>query len=82
MEKTYNPHSIEQRWYEAWEKAGYFTPKGQGDPYCIMIPPPNVTGDTGIDEFCWAHRPPFHRLMAVRERTHSWATTTFPPSPL
>jgi valyl-tRNA synthetase len=44
MEKTYNPHSIEQRWYNIWEKNGYFTPQGKGKPYCIMIPPPNVTG--------------------------------------
>jgi len=45
MEKTYNPHSIEQRWYQTWEDQGYFAPAG-GDaaPYCIMIPPPNVTG--------------------------------------
>ncbi|HEX22549.1 MAG TPA: valine--tRNA ligase, partial [Chromatiales bacterium] len=45
MEKTYDPHSIEQRWYETWEKKGYFAPSGKGDPYCIMIPPPNVTGN-------------------------------------
>ena len=38
MDKTYNPHSIEQRWYETWEQAGYFAPTGQGEPYCIMIP--------------------------------------------
>ncbi|MCP4701194.1 MAG: valine--tRNA ligase [Gammaproteobacteria bacterium] len=44
MEKTYNPHAIEQHWYETWENRGYFTPAGSGDPYCIMIPPPNVTG--------------------------------------
>ncbi len=44
MEKTYEPHSIEQRWYETWESRGYFAPAGAGDPYCIMIPPPNVTG--------------------------------------
>ena len=44
MEKTYNPHSIEQKWYETWEKEGHFTPSGEGKPYCIMIPPPNVTG--------------------------------------
>jgi valyl-tRNA synthetase len=34
----------EQRWYEHWEKQGYFAPSGHGAPYCIMIPPPNVTG--------------------------------------
>jgi len=44
MEKTYNPHAIEQHWYETWEKAGHFKPSGDGTPYCIMIPPPNVTG--------------------------------------
>ena len=44
MEKTYDPHKIEQRWYQTWEERGYFTPSGEGEPYCIMIPPPNVTG--------------------------------------
>jgi valyl-tRNA synthetase len=44
MDKTYDPHAIEQRWYERWERAGYFVPRGSGAPYCIMIPPPNVTG--------------------------------------
>ncbi|MGH8492369.1 MAG: valine--tRNA ligase [Moraxellaceae bacterium] len=44
MEPTFNPADIESQWYETWEKAGYFKPGGKGDPYCIMIPPPNVTG--------------------------------------
>ncbi|MDX1345249.1 MAG: valine--tRNA ligase, partial [Sedimenticolaceae bacterium] len=45
MDKTYNPHSIEQRWYETWEKNGWFVPADKGEgAYCIMIPPPNVTG--------------------------------------
>jgi valyl-tRNA synthetase len=44
MEKTYDPHAIEQRIYQHWETAGHFAPGHQGDPYCIMIPPPNVTG--------------------------------------
>ncbi|UCE90542.1 MAG: class I tRNA ligase family protein, partial [Pseudomonadota bacterium] len=44
MDKTYNPHAIEQRWYQAWEDKGYFAPGGTGESYCIMIPPPNVTG--------------------------------------
>lgn len=44
MEKTYQPQSIEQSWYQKWEEAGYFKPSGEGDSYCIMIPPPNVTG--------------------------------------
>ncbi|HET7370042.1 MAG TPA: valine--tRNA ligase, partial [Gammaproteobacteria bacterium] len=44
MDKTYDPHAIEQDWYRRWEAAGYFAPRGDGEPYCIMIPPPNVTG--------------------------------------
>jgi valyl-tRNA synthetase len=44
MEKTYKPESIETNCYNNWEKNNYFAPKGEGDPYCIMLPPPNVTG--------------------------------------
>lgn len=48
MDKTYDPHSLEQRWYQTWEERGYFAPRPQqsdpNDAYCIMIPPPNVTG--------------------------------------
>ncbi len=44
MDKTYQPGALEQRIYERWEAAGYFAPSGDGEPYCIMIPPPNVTG--------------------------------------
>jgi len=65
MEKTYEPQKIEQFWYEIWEKNGYFEPSGRGDPYCIMIPPPNVTGslhmghafqDTIMDALIRYHR--------------------------
>jgi valyl-tRNA synthetase len=44
MQKTYNPQDIETRWYRHWEEREYFRPSGNGKPYCIMIPPPNVTG--------------------------------------
>ncbi|HTF95469.1 MAG TPA: valine--tRNA ligase [Cellvibrio sp.] len=44
MDKTYQPHAIENQWYQTWEKKAYFKPAGEGNPYCIMIPPPNVTG--------------------------------------
>jgi valyl-tRNA synthetase len=65
MEKTYAPQAIEQRWYDTWEAGGHFTPSGTGDPYCIMIPPPNVTGslhmghafqDTIMDALTRYHR--------------------------
>ncbi|MBA1247232.1 valine--tRNA ligase [Pseudomonas luteola] len=44
MDKTYQPHDIETSWYQTWESKGYFAPQGSGEPYTIMIPPPNVTG--------------------------------------
>jgi len=75
MEKIYNPHSIEQRWYETWENNGYFSASTttenssqnavKKNAYCIMIPPPNVTGrlhmghafqDTIMDALTRYHR--------------------------
>jgi len=65
MEKTYSPHSIEQRWYQTWEENGYFAANQDGQSYCIMIPPPNVTGslhmghafqDTIMDALTRYHR--------------------------
>ena len=44
MDKTYQPHAIETALYQNWEAKGYFAPQGSGEPYTIMIPPPNVTG--------------------------------------
>jgi valyl-tRNA synthetase len=44
MDKSYQPADIEQRVYARWEENGYFAAQGDGEPYCIMIPPPNVTG--------------------------------------
>lgn len=44
MDKTYQPHAIESNWYQNWEQNNYFAPQGSGEPYTIMIPPPNVTG--------------------------------------
>ena len=45
-EKPYDPKSVEERWYAAWIAAGSFhaDPSRPGDPYAIVIPPPNVTG--------------------------------------
>ena len=44
MDKSYDPKSIEVDWYNRWEKNNYFSPNGKGTSYCIMLPPPNVTG--------------------------------------
>jgi valyl-tRNA synthetase len=44
MEKTYSPQNIEAQCYQEWEDKGYFKASGHGSPYCILLPPPNVTG--------------------------------------
>ena len=49
MEKTYDPQAIEQTWYQRWESNAYFSPETSltaetDSSFCIMIPPPNVTG--------------------------------------
>jgi valyl-tRNA synthetase len=46
LDKHYNPADIEARLYDAWEAAGAFkaNQRPDGDPFCIVIPPPNVTG--------------------------------------
>ncbi|GLR72824.1 valine--tRNA ligase [Agaribacter marinus] len=44
MEKTFNPSQIEKACYAHWESNGMFRASGYGEPYCILLPPPNVTG--------------------------------------
>jgi valyl-tRNA synthetase len=49
LEKSFDPHAIEKRWYPTWESRGYFAhprdSRNLGTPaYCIQLPPPNVTG--------------------------------------
>jgi valyl-tRNA synthetase len=65
MQKTYNPEDIEGEIYADWERLGCFAPSGSGEPYCIMLPPPNVTGtlhmghafqDTIMDALTRLHR--------------------------
>ena len=65
MDKKYQPHKFEEKHYKCWEENGYFKPQGKGDPYCIVIPPPNVTGtlhmghafqDTIMDSLTRYHR--------------------------
>lgn len=46
MEKVYNPHAIEEKWYTYWIEKGYFVADNTagGPPFSMVIPPPNVTG--------------------------------------
>ncbi len=67
LAKSFEPQSIEAHWYPVWESSGYFRAKTDADrnAYCIMLPPPNVTGtlhmghafqDTLMDALIRYHR--------------------------
>jgi len=46
LPKTYDPQAIEAKWYDWWKQRGFFRAEAEwgGQPYTIVIPPPNVTG--------------------------------------
>lgn len=44
MDKNYSPETIEKKWAHQWEHLYKFAPRGTGQNFCIMLPPPNVTG--------------------------------------
>ncbi len=57
LDKNYDPQTLERTWYQTWESRGWFAPAGSrgskaqtdgASAYCIMIPPPNVTGSLHI----------------------------------
>jgi len=85
MEKRYDPHAIEQHWYETWEEQGHFAPNGSdAAPYCIMIPPPNVTGtlhmghafqDTLMDTLTRYHRMKGHNTLWQPGTDHAGIAT-------
>jgi valyl-tRNA synthetase len=84
MDKSYQPQDIEQRIYNRWEEKGYFTPEGDGTPYCIVIPPPNVTGtlhmghafqDTIMDALTRFHRMLGHRTLWQPGMDHAGIAT-------
>ena len=84
MEKTYNPQSIEQRWYETWEKNDNFSPKGGKESFSIMIPPPNVTGslhmghgfnNTVMDTLTRYHRMKGHNTLWQPGSDHAGIAT-------
>jgi len=84
LSKTYHPGDIEQDIYQQWEDANLFAPRGNGTPYCIMIPPPNVTGslhmghafqDTVMDILIRYHRMRGHRTLWQAGTDHAGIAT-------
>src|SRR3990167_5190197 len=61
----YIPDALEKECYDFWEQQGYFKPRGLGQPYCIMLPPPNVTGSLHMGHGFQ------HTLMDILTRYHS-----------
>ena len=84
MDKSYQPENIERRHYERWEESGWFAPRGDGEPYCIVIPPPNVTGtlhmghafqDTIMDALTRYHRMKGRRTLWQPGMDHAGIAT-------
>ncbi len=48
LAKTYTPNEYEPSIYALWEESGVFKPKGQGQPYAIVMPPPNANGNLHV----------------------------------
>ena len=81
LQKTYNPGDIESKWYARWESGGHFAPaRADAPPYCIMIPPPNVTGslhmghafqDTILDALIRYHPMPTRKTLWLLGTAHA-----------
>ena len=68
LAKTYDPVGTEARWQKAWEDEGAFhpDPAAQGEPFAVVIPPPNVTGSLHMGHaFNTALFPFFGKLSKV-----------------
>ena len=48
MATVYDASQVEQRIYDWWERSGYFRPSGTGEPFTIIMPPPNLTGELHV----------------------------------
>ena len=64
LEKTFNFADAEARLYEAWDQSGAFKPSGEGEPFTIVIPPPNVTGSLHMGHAC---RTTFEDVLSGRQ---------------
>src|SRR5258708_16277665 len=84
LAKTFEPHEVERRWYSLWESRGYFAQSANSEkpPYCIQLPPPNVTGtlhmghafqQTLMDALMRYHRSPGFNAH--------WLVSPAPPPP-
>ena len=77
VDGVFNPHAIESALYEEWERSGHFAPSDNGDPYCIVIPPPNVTDRLHIGHaFQHTLMDTLIRYQRMKGRRTLWQTGT------
>ena len=48
LDKTFDPAAVESRQSERWDAANIGAPSGNGTPFTVMMPPPNVTGSLHV----------------------------------
>ena len=77
LAKTYEPGAIEKKWYDFWEENGLFKAEINLDkpPYCIAIPPPNVTGELHMGH---AIQHAIHDLVVRWKRMQGFETLCLP----
>jgi len=86
LDKTYDPMSVEKRWFPFWMEGGYFRPEKNpnGQPFSIVIPPPNITGslhmghalnNTLQDILCRYKRMDGYRVLWVPGTDHAGIAT-------
>jgi len=77
IDKEYRPETVEGRWYEEWVEHGLFRAKPESgrDPFCMVIPPPNVTGNLHIGHVLVYT---LHDIVARWRRMQGWDVLWLP----
>lgn len=75
LSKTYQPNQYEPTIYALWETSGAFAPAGQGDPYSIVMPPPNANGNLHVGH---AYMIPIEDILARYYRMQGRDTVWIP----
>jgi valyl-tRNA synthetase len=77
LAKSYDPQSVESRWYEWWDDRGYFTPDvdQSKEPFVIVMPPPNVTGELHMGHAMFVA---VEDILARRRRMQGYPTLWLP----
>ncbi len=77
LAKSYDPQSVESRWYDWWDERGYFTPEvdRSKEPFVIVMPPPNVTGELHMGHAMFVA---VEDILARRRRMQGYPTLWLP----